>query len=102
MEYVLFFGYLGIFIYFIYRFVVGFKRKETNYWLITVLAELIMMIVARVLMNYYDSLPGTGWMPGFTYLGEYVMCYGAAWVYGISLVVTSLVFLVIRKKFKRN
>lgn len=57
MDFVLFFGYLGIFIYFIYRFVVGFKRKETNYWLRTVWAELIMMIVAIALMNYYGSLP---------------------------------------------
>lgn len=102
MDFVLFFGYLGIFIYFIYRFVVGFKRKETDYWLITVLAELIMMIVAIALMNYYGSLPGKGTMPGFTYLGEYIVCNGAAWLYGISLVVTVLVFLVIRKKFKRN
>lgn len=41
-------------------------------------------------------------MLGFTYLGEYIVCNGAAWLYGISLVVTVLVFLVIRKKFKRN
>lgn len=50
-------------------------------------------------MNYYDNLPGTdNWMPGFTYLGEYIFGYAASWAYGILLGVSVICYFVTKKK----
>ena len=90
---------VAVLILFIVGLVQCVRRKDNRLWLGLVVAEIVMIFVARVMVQYFDDLPGTDdWMPGFTYLGEYLLCYGASWVYGIMLGVSVISYLVVKKK----
>lgn len=99
MKTMLLFVLVAILVLFIVGIVVSVRRKDKKLWLGLFLAEFVMIFVARRLMYYYDNLPGTdNWMPGFTYLGEYIFCYAASWAYGILLGVSVICYFVTKKK----
>ncbi len=99
MTVALFLFLVAVLVLFIVGIVKCIKRKDIKLWLGLFIAELTMIFVARGLMQYYDDLPGTDdWMPGFTYLGEYLLCYGALWAYGIMLGVSVICCFVLKKR----
>lgn len=57
-------------------------------------------------MVYYDNLPGYGFMPGFTYLGEFLASFVAMIVYAVLLALTTfiriLLYLIAKKKEGKN
>lgn len=56
---------------------------------------------ALILAFHYNSLPGHGFMPGLTYLGEIVFSIGAAIVYGILLAFSLIIGHLSRRKHKK-
>lgn len=43
---------------------------------------------------YYNNLPGSGFMPGLTYIGEVLFSYGAMIIYSIILAITLIIKLI--------
>ena len=63
--------YIVILIFQIILFVITIRKKnKKNLWRILFSAELISLLISIGLMIYYNNLPGYGFMPGLTYLGE--------------------------------
>lgn len=99
MDVILLLVIVAVLILFIVGLVQCVRRKDNRLWLGLVVAEIVMIFAARGMGQYFDDLPGTdNWMPGFTYLGEYLLCYGASWVYGIILGVTVICCFVLKKR----
>ena len=51
----------------------------------TFVIEIIFIIISKIVENYYNSLPGYGFMPGLTYFGETLLSLGANTIYYIML-----------------
>lgn len=90
--------YILIFILQIVFLVNAVRRKTKKHWVIIFMADLIPMIIAYCLMAYFNNLPGYGFMPGFSYLGEILLSLLALVVYGIMLLVTIILSIVTMKK----
>ena len=103
MDIFLFIVYLLVLALQVYLLVVSIKWKTKEAWLALFLTELISMLIAYNLANYYDNLPGYGMMPGFTYFAETLYSYLATIVYGIVLFVSICSGLIVyhRNKGKR-
>ena len=75
--------------------------KNKLKWSILIFFEIISIITAMLLMNYYDSLPGSGFMPGLTYLGEVLGSFAAMILYIAMFIITitiKIIILLINKK----
>lgn len=68
-------------------YILTIKGKNKS-WMKLVLMESIALISAILMGGYFNNLPGTGFMPGLTYLGEWLFSMGAALLYFIILFVT--------------
>lgn len=90
--------YILIFILQIVLLVKSVRRKTNRFWKYLFLIELIPMVTASYLVGYFDDLPGYGFMPGLTYLGEYLFSFGAAILYGFMFLITIIFSLCIKKK----
>ena len=88
--------YVAIFVLQIILLVSAIRKKKTSLWIFLFLIEIIPTIIAFILMRYFDNLPGSGFMPGFTYFGEVIASLGAIILYAIMLFI-SLCGLVITK-----
>lgn len=74
-------------------------RKKTKKLCRTLFSiELIPMLISIGLMIYYSNLPGYGFMPGLSYLGEVLFSFGAAVLYGISFLISICSCIVTTKK----
>lgn len=93
--------YIAVFIAQIVLFVIAIKRKTNKSWLTLFLAEIIPMIISLCLMIYYNNLPGYGFMPGLSYLGEVLFSFGATILYGVLFLVSVCGFVVIKVKNKK-
>ena len=98
MDIFLLIVYIMVLILQIYLLVSSIKKKTKECWLTLFLLELIPMFIAFMLANYYDNLPGRGFMPGFIYMGETLFSYGAAIIYGIILFISVFSFIVSKRK----
>ena len=67
MSIVLLVTYIVIIVFFIVDFIKCLKNKAK--WGILLLFEIISIIVSYFLLTFYDNLPGSGFMPGLTYIG---------------------------------
>ena len=94
-------AYIVIFILQIFLLVMSVRKKSTRLWIVLFILEIIPMVVAAVLMLYFDSLPGYGFMPGLVYFGEIISSFGAVILYAATLLV-SLCALFIIKVLKRK
>lgn len=76
--------------------------KNKLKWRILIIFEIISIFTAMLLMNYYDSLPGSGFMPGLTYLGEVLGSFASMILYIamliITLIIKIIIFLINKKK----
>ena len=78
------------------------RKKTKKLWIGTFVSEIISAIIAFVLMWYYNSLPGYGFMPGLSYFGEVLFSMGASFLYVIMLVISFVVFLFVQKLQRKN
>jgi len=62
------------------------------------LLEAGSFVLAVVLINVFERLPGGGFMPGFTWMYHYLLSWMMAIVYAVMLVITLIVFLWRKKK----
>ena len=63
-------------------------KGKNKSWMKLILMESIALISAILMGIYFNNLPGSGFMPGLTYLGEWLFSMGAALLYFIILFVT--------------
>lgn len=104
MSIILLIIYILVLFFFIVNLVRCFKYKAK--WWRLFICEVVAVCVSAFLCLYYDSLPGDGFMPGFTYLGEVLFSYAAAILFTIILAVTVVskisIFLHEKKKQGKN
>ena len=93
--------YIAIFIFQIILLVFSVRKKATRLWAFLFLSEVIPLAIALALMKYFDSLPGYGFMPGFTYLGEILASMGAAILYAVTLFVSLCVLVIVLLRKRR-
>lgn len=92
MNIILFIIYILFFIFLIVKLIKCLKNKAS--WKMLFLLEFFSIIISFVLMRYYDSLPGSGFMPGLTYLGEWIACFGATILFVAMLVISTIIKLI--------
>lgn len=97
----LFFTYILIFVVQIVLLVKSIRRKSKKLWVGLFLVEIVSMLIAIGLKEYYDSLPGYGFMPGFSYFGEILFSFCASVLYGVLLLISVSIFLAIEEKKKQ-
>jgi len=103
MSGILLIAYIAVFVLQIVLLTLAIRRKTAKLWISLLLSEVIPMIVAFVLMRYFDSLPGYGFMPGLSYFGEVISSFGAVVLYGVTLFVSGCAFIIVKAaKRKRN
>lgn len=90
--------YIAILILQIILLVITIRKKTKKLWRILFSIELIPMFISIGVMIYYNNLPGYGFMPGLSYLGEVLSSFGAAVLYGISFLVSICSRIVTAKK----
>ncbi|MCH5280310.1 MAG: hypothetical protein J1E61_02485 [Lachnospiraceae bacterium] len=104
MSLILFIIYIVALILMIRTFIRCMKHKSK--WLKLFVSEIAFLLISNRLMVYYDSLPGYGFMPGLTYLGEVLASYVAMVAYAILLALTTfiriLLYLITKKKEGKN
>ena len=87
-------SYIAIFIFQTVLLVFSAKKRSAKLFALLFSVEIAPMVIAFILMRYFDSLPGYGFMPGFTYLGEILASMGALILYAAMLAVSLLVLLI--------
>lgn len=104
MSIILLIIYILLTIFFIRTLVRCFKRQAK--WWILIVSEIIAIAISAFLCSYFDNLPGSGFMPGFTYLGEVLFSYGAAIlfsvIFAVSVISKTIIFLLEKKKQGKN
>lgn len=104
MAIVLLVIYILLSIFLIKTLVRCFKNKEK--WWKLFIYEILALALSAFLCIYFDNLPGSGFMPGLTYLGEVLISYGAIILFAVILAVTAIsktvIFLHDTKKQDRR
>ena len=59
------------------------------------------MLAVIVLKEYYNCLPGYGFMPGLSYFGEVLFSFCASVLYGAAFISSACIFIVIEEKKKK-
>ena len=72
------------------------RRPAAKRWGLLLAAELFCALGAWRLARFFDALPGTGMMPGLTYLAEVLFSMCAAMVYAVLLAVSVVICFVMR------
>ena len=94
--------YIVIFIFQIILFVITIRKKTKKLWRILFSAELIPLLISIGLMIYFNNLPGYGFMPGLTYLGEVLFSFGAVVLYCISFLISICSYIAISNKQRKH
>ena len=94
--------YIVIFTFQIILFVITIRKKTKKLWRILFSAELIPLLISIGLMIYYNNLPGYGFMPGLTYLGEVLFSFGAVVLYCISFLISICSYIAISYKQRKR
>lgn len=90
--------YIVIFTFQIILFVITIRKKTKKLWRILFSSELIPLLISIGLMIYFNNLPGYGFMPGLTYLGEIFFSFGAVVLYCISFLISICSYIAISYK----
>ena len=93
---VLLVAYIAVFALQIVLLVRSIRKKTARLWIMLFLSEIIPIIAAFVLMKYYDSLPGYGFMPGLSYFGEVISSFGAVVLYAVILFISVCAFIIVK------
>ena len=94
--------YIVILIFQIMLFLISIRKKTKKLWRILFSAELIPLLISIGLMIYYNNLPGYGFMPGLTYLGEVLFSFGAVVLYCISFLISICSYIAISNKQRKR
>lgn len=89
--------YLTIFVVEIILLVKSIKNQNKKLWGTLIILEIFSVVVSVILYNYYEGLPGYGFMPGFTYFGEILVSFGMAIIYSITFFITICIMICKRK-----
>ena len=84
--------YIVIFTFQIILFVITIRKK----------IKLIPLLISIGLMIYFNNLPGYGFMPGLTYLGEILFSFGAVVLYCISFLISICSYIAISYKQRKR
>lgn len=76
-------------------FILAIRRKSKRYWVSLFVLESVSAVLAWRLGVWFDGLPGYGIMPGLSYLTETLLSYGAAILYGVMLVGSTVAGIVL-------
>ncbi len=83
--------------------VIAMKKPCIRSFAILYLLEIVSGAGSYLIGRHYDSLPGSGFMPGLTYFAEAILGYGASFVFlgmlGLSLLL-GLVRLILLRQSK--
>ena len=71
-------------------------RRTIGYRFTSLIASLLSAALTWGLGAYYDSLPGYGFMPGLTYIGEALFGYGTA-VISLGIAALSAILWIVLK-----
>ena len=93
-------AYIAVFVSHIILLIFAIRKSQKNLWRYHLLSEVISLVLATALMFHFNSLPGHGFMPGLTYLGEVLFSFGAAILYGIMLIASICALVVIKVRTK--
>lgn len=91
--------YIVIFIFLIIDFIKFLKNKEKLSKLL--IFEISIIILSLFLTTVFNNLPGKGFMQGLTYIGEFLINFGAAIFSSCLLVITLIIKItkvIINKK----
>ena len=92
--------YLVLLLLQILLLVVTIRKPLKKRWTLLFVAEAISEAAAVLLMHYYNTLPGTGMMPGLTYFAQTIYSMAAAAVYAGMLVISFVVMVVLSSQKK--
>lgn len=87
-------AYIVIFVVQFILLVASIRKKQKKLWRKLFLIQLISILVSIGLGFLYDRLPGYGFMPGLSYLGEVLFSFGAAMVYGLFFLISGFCNIV--------
>ena len=96
MGIALFVLYTTSFILQVILLVQALKKSAPPRWKRLYVIELISAAIAAAAAVYYNGLPGTGFMPGLTYLAEVIFSMAAALLFSAMLVLSFLLSLISR------
>ena len=97
MDLFVLFAYVLILAAQIVLLVFAIRKPGKKLWPPLLAFELISLLAAIGLMFLFDALPGNGFMPGFTWLGEFLFSLAAAGAYGIMLLLTLIIYAIKKK-----
>lgn len=83
-------------------FVFTVTKKSYGFLILSAALNFVAGITGCLGCRYFDNLPGGGFMPGFTYLGDYLLQYGYAIIAFVLFVVLMIVGLIVMKIHNRN
>ena len=97
-------AYMAVFVSHIILLIFAIRENHKNLWRYHLLSEGISSVIATALMFHFNSLPGHGFMPGLTYLGEILCSFAAAILYTIMLIasICALVIIKVRTRTTTN
>lgn len=84
--------YIVIFNFLIIDFIKFLKNKEKLSKLL--IFEISIIILSLILTTVFNNLPGKGFMPGLTYIGEFLVNFGAAILSSCLLVITLIIKII--------
>lgn len=93
MDTVLLIAYILVLLALTALLVLCLKRGGARRWVFLFGCELVALLAALFLTQYFDTLPGTGMMPGLTYFAHTLYSMTAAAAYGCLLLVSLLLGL---------
>ena len=85
--------YIVVFLLLCFLLATAVKRNHLRRWTILFLLELLAAMGSVGAVFLFDSLPGTGMMPGLTWLAEVLFSMGAAALYALLLAASFFLFL---------
>lgn len=92
--------YILIFMFQIKLLINLIKNNKDFYPII--ITEIVSIIISIGVLKYFDSLPGTGFMPGLTYIAEYIFSLGAGIIYYIMLLSSICAKILVIERNKKN
>lgn len=84
----LFILYLLILVAQITFLVISIRNKKNSNWICLFILEIVSVLLSMGLLIYYNRLPGYGFMPGLSHLGEIILNAGMILLSGLMLFIS--------------